>query len=174
MPPVYTLCNIYVPLYGNLRYLDTYTYLPKYTLWVLCLNRHFGGGAESYSKEPSKLSISAVARVLTKRFSVSLCNSQYLLYSFHPTLIHTARILPSFLTLSMLPFYAIFWLQCVVKYCSNMCGFPKSTQAKAHKRTCRFFCTVSKSECCIWKYCPTKLKYTHTIVMASEGGMKFF
>ena len=52
---------------------------------VLCLNKHFGG-AERYSKEPSKLSISAVARVLTKRFSVSLCNSPVSV--FVPPLIH--------------------------------------------------------------------------------------
>ena len=124
-------------------------------MWVLCLNKHFGG-AERYSKEPSKLSISAVARVLTKRFSVSLCNSPVSV--FVPPLIHT-EYFRLFLTLSMLR--ATFLCRFLTAVCCQILlecvDFPRVLKQKPTNERA-FFCTVGKSEFCIWKYCPTKLK----------------
>ena len=133
-------------------------------MWVLCLNKHFGG-AERYSKEPSKLSISAVARVLTKRFSVSLCNSPVSVF-VPPLLVHTEyfRLFWPCQCYLFMPFFDCSVLSNIARICVD---FPRVLKQKpTNERACLFFCTVSKSQCCIWKYCPTKLKYTHTIVMA--------
>ena len=125
-------------------------------MWVLCLNKHFGG-AERYSKEPSKLSISAVARVLTKRFSVSLCNSQCLLYSFYRTLIHTENT-SVFFDLVNATFLCHFLTAVVCCQILLECvDFPRVLKQKPTNERA-FFCTVGKSEFCISKYCPIKPK----------------
>ena len=133
LPPVYTLCNIYVPWYGNFWYLDTYTYLNircEFYAWIgiLVVLKGIQSNLQSYQ-------FLRWPEFWQKDFLYHYVILQYL-YSFHHYyLVHTE-------------YFRLFWpCQCylfmpffdcsgVLSNIARMCGFPKSTQAKAHKRTC--------------------------------------